>query len=67
MLDGYRKLLKIMGLENIVGMDKYAGYVVSCVAITAVVLVLNVWLGRRALSEAQGKARRRAEAQRSES
>ncbi len=56
-----------MDLENILGMDKYAGYVLFCVVITAGVLVLNGWLARRALSRAQGTARRRATAQRSES
>jgi cell division protein FtsL len=67
MPDGCQKLLEIMNLENILGFDKYAGYLLSCVALTAVVLVGNAWLARRALSQAQVKARRRAAAQRNES
>jgi len=56
-----------MGLENILGMDQYAGYLWSCVVLTAVVLIGNAWLARRSLTQAQVKARRRAESQRSES
>jgi hypothetical protein len=55
-----------MNLGDILGMDKYAGYLVSCVALTAVVLIGNAWLARRALSQAQIKARRRTAASRSE-
>jgi heme exporter protein D len=55
-----------MNLGNILGMDKYAGYLLSCVALTAVVLVANAWLARRALAQAQVKARRRIAAHRSE-
>jgi hypothetical protein len=56
-----------MNLGDILGMDKYAGYLMSCVALTAVVLIGNVWLARRALSQAQVKARRRAATNRGES
>jgi hypothetical protein len=56
-----------MNLENILGFDKYAGYLLSCVALTAVVLVGNAWLARRALAQAQIQARRRVAANRSES
>lgn len=56
-----------MNLGDILGFDKYAGYLLSCVALTAVVLVGNAWLARRALAQAQVKARRRAAASRSES
>ena len=66
MPDGLAKLLEIMNLGNILGVDKYAGYLVSCVVLTAVVLVGNAWLARRALSQAQVKARRRVAATRSE-
>jgi len=61
------KLREIMNLGDILGMDKYAGYLLSCVALTAVVLIGNAWLARRALSQAQVKARRRTAASRSES
>jgi cytochrome c-type biogenesis protein CcmE len=49
--DGFLKLREIMNLENILGMGKYAGYVWSCFAVTAVVLIANVWLARRSLAQ----------------
>jgi heme exporter protein D len=64
---GFQKRHEIMNLGDILGMDKYAGYLMSCVALTAVVLIGNVWLARRALSQAQVKARRRAATNRGES
>ena len=67
MLVGLLKSLKIMNLENFLGMDKYAGYLWSCVVLTAVVLIGNVWLARRSLSHARSNARRRSQSQRSES
>ena len=48
-------------------MDKYAGYLWSCVLLTAVVLIGNAWLARRSLSQARLKARRRTESQKDKS
>ncbi len=43
-------------------MGKYTGYVWSCFALTAVVLIANVWLARRSLAQELVKARRRTQA-----
>lgn len=54
-----------MNLGDIVGMGGYGGYVWSCVILTAVVLIGNAWLARRALKAELIRARRRSAARES--
>lgn len=48
-----------MNLKDILDMGDYGVYVWSCYGLVLAVLVLNVWLGRRALAEQLLHARRR--------
>ena len=48
-----------MNLKDILDMGDYGAYVWSCYGLVLAVLVLNVWLGRRAWSEQVLHARRR--------
>ena len=48
-----------MNLKDVLGMGDYGVYVWSCYGLVLAVLVLKVWLGRRALAELVLHARRR--------
>lgn len=48
-----------MNLKDVLDMGDYGVYVWSCYGLVLAVLVLNVWLGRRALAEQVLHARRR--------
>lgn len=50
-----------MNLKDILDMGEYGAYVWSCYGLTLAVLVLNVWLARRSLSEQLLHAKRRIE------
>ena len=48
-----------MNLKDVLDMGDYGAYVWSCYGLTLVVLVLNLWLGKRSFSEQLLHARRR--------
>ena len=48
-----------MNLKDVLDMGDYGVYVWSCYGVVFAVLVLNVWLGRRALAEQVLNAKRR--------
>jgi len=48
-----------MNLKDVLDMGDYGVYVWSCYGLVLAVLVLNVWLGRRALAEQVLSAKRR--------
>lgn len=56
-----------MNLKDVLDMGDYGVYVWSCYGLVLAVLVLNVWLGRRALAEQILHARRRLKMNSSES
>jgi heme exporter protein CcmD len=52
-----------MDLQDFLWMDGYAAYVWSCYGLTVLVLILNVWAGRRQLREQIVHAERRTRIQ----
>jgi heme exporter protein CcmD len=50
-----------MGLQKVLEMGGYAGYVWPAYGLTAVVLIWNTWAARRSEAEAQRSAQRRNE------
>jgi heme exporter protein CcmD len=48
-----------MNLKDMLDMGDYGVYVWSCYGLVLAILVLNVWLGRRALAEQVLHAKRR--------